>query len=168
MRVSWRNRLPNAKCCSLREFRAAVPESILFRPETELSEVVGSLFSARRRAVLSQWPFWWQSWWQRMMGRIREASSSPRARITGIVYLLYFLTAMLAEILAGRKLVAYGNAANLIATGCYVVLTLLFYGMFKPVNRSLSLIGALFSLEVEYLTFFCIFAISLCFGPYSS
>jgi hypothetical protein len=57
-----------------------------------------------------------------------------------------FLTAILAEFLVGRKLVAYGNATNLIATAFYVVLTLLFYGMFKPVNRSLSLLAALFSL----------------------
>ena len=51
-----------------------------------------------------------------MMERIREASPRFKARITGIVYLLYFLTAILAQFLVGRKLVAYGNATNLIAT----------------------------------------------------
>jgi hypothetical protein len=81
-----------------------------------------------------------------MMERIREASPRFKARITGVVYLLYFLTAILAEILVGRKLVAYGNAINLIAVAFYVVLTLLFYEMFKPVNKSLSLLAALFSL----------------------
>jgi hypothetical protein len=70
----------------------------------------------------------------------------PRARVTGIVYLLYFLTAILAEILVGRKLIGYGHAVNLAATCFYVVVTLLFYGMFKPVSRVLSLIGALLSL----------------------
>ncbi len=80
------------------------------------------------------------------MKRIREMSPRFKARITGVIYLLYFLTAILAQFLVGRKLVAYGNAINLIATGCYVVLTLLFYVMFKPVNRSLSLLAALFSL----------------------
>ena len=80
------------------------------------------------------------------MERIRETSPCPRARMTGVVYLLYFLMAILAEFLVGRKFVAYGNATNLIAAGCYAVLTLLFYGMFKPVNRSLSLLAALFSL----------------------
>ena len=80
------------------------------------------------------------------MERIREVSPRFKARITGVVYLLYFLTAVLAHFLVGRKLVAYGNATNLIATGCYVILTLLFYAMFKPVNRSLTLIAALFSL----------------------
>ncbi len=81
-----------------------------------------------------------------MMERIQEASPCPRARTTGAIYLLYFLMAILAEFLVGRKLVAFGNATNLIAAGCYAVLTLLFYGMFKPVNRSLSFLAALFSL----------------------
>ncbi|MGA3033728.1 MAG: DUF4386 domain-containing protein [Terracidiphilus sp.] len=76
----------------------------------------------------------------------QKAAPHPRARITGIVYLLYFLTAILAEILLGRKLVGYGRATNLVATGCYVVVTLLFYGMFKPVSRLLSLIAAFLSL----------------------
>jgi Domain of unknown function (DUF4386) len=80
------------------------------------------------------------------MEQSQQASPHPRARITGIVYLLYFLTAILAELLVGRKLVGYGRAANLVATGCYVVVTLLFYGMFKPVSRLLSLIGAFLSL----------------------
>src|SRR5277367_1687988 len=81
-----------------------------------------------------------------MMERIREGSPRFKARISGVVYLLYFLAAILAQFLIGRKLVAYGNATNLIATACYVILTLLFYAMFKPVNRSLSLVAALFSL----------------------
>ncbi len=81
-----------------------------------------------------------------MIERIREALPRRKARITGVVYLLYFLTAILAEFLVGRKLIAYGNATNLIATSFYVVLTLLFYFMFKPVNKSLSLLAALFSL----------------------
>jgi hypothetical protein len=81
-----------------------------------------------------------------LMELIREASLRSRARTTGVVYLLYFLTAILAKLLVGRKLVAYGNAANLIATGFYIALTLLLFGMFKPVNKYLSLLAALFSL----------------------
>jgi hypothetical protein len=107
-----------------------------------------------------------------MMEWIREALPPRKARITGVVYLLYFLTAILAQLLVGRKLVAYGNATNLIATGCYVVLTLLFYAMFKPVNRSLSLLAALFSLAgcvvMTVGLFYPSFPISplLFFGPY--
>jgi hypothetical protein len=79
------------------------------------------------------------------MERIAESSPHPRARITGIVYLLYFLTAVSAEVFIGRgRLVAY-DAVNVIAHAFYIAVTLLFYYMFKPVNRTLSLIAAFFS-----------------------
>ena len=81
-----------------------------------------------------------------MMMHLRNKSQPPRARLTGILYLLYFLTAILAQILTAQKLVAYGNGTNLIATGFYCILTLLFYFLFKPVNRMLSFIAAIFSL----------------------
>ena len=80
------------------------------------------------------------------MERIAKVLRNPNARITGVVYLFYFLTAIFAEFLVSRKLVAYGTATNLIATAFYVLLTLLFYGMFKPVNRSLSMFAASLSL----------------------
>ena len=81
-----------------------------------------------------------------MMERIAEASPLPRARITGVVYLLYFLTAVSAEVFVGRsRLVAY-DAVNLIAYAFYVAVTLLFYYLFKPVNRNVSLLAAFFSL----------------------
>jgi len=73
-----------------------------------------------------------------MMERIAEASPRPSARSTGVVYLFYFLTAVTAEALVGRgRLVAY-DAVNLIAYVFYIAVTLLFYYLFKPVNRSLS------------------------------
>src|SRR5208282_2822675 len=99
-----------------------------------------------------------------MMERIAEASPRPRARITGVVYLLFFLTVISAEffvkglvvdgdaaatannILAHESLFRVGFAINLIATACYIAVTLLFYDIFKPVNRSLSLLAAFFSL----------------------
>ncbi len=81
-----------------------------------------------------------------MMKRIAEASPRFKARITGVVYLLYFLTAVFAEVVVGRgRLVVY-DAVNLIAYAFYIAVTLLFYYMFKPVNRSLSLLAAFFSL----------------------
>jgi len=70
----------------------------------------------------------------------------PKARITGAVYLLYFLTAFFAAFLAGRGLASYGTAANLLAYAWYVALTLLFYEMFKPVDGRLSGLAALFGL----------------------
>jgi hypothetical protein len=81
-----------------------------------------------------------------MMERIAEASPRPRSKITGVVYLLYFLTAVSAEVFVGRgRLVVY-DAVNLIAYAFYITVTLLFYYLFKPVSRSLSLLAAIFSL----------------------
>ena len=71
---------------------------------------------------------------------------SPRARLTGAVYLTYFLTAILAQILVSRKLVVAGDAVNLIAYAFYITLTVLLYWLFKPVSRSVSLVAAVFSL----------------------
>ena len=99
-----------------------------------------------------------------MMERIAEASAHPRARITGVVCLFYFLTAVCGEfflkglvvygdaaatannILAHQPLFRLGLATGLIATACYFAVTALFYGLFKAVNRSLSLLAAFFSL----------------------
>jgi hypothetical protein len=99
-----------------------------------------------------------------MMGRIAEVSPRPSARITGIVYFLYFLTAVLGEfflkglvvdgdaaatannLLAHQPLYRLGLTTGLIATACYIAVTALFYGLFKPVDRSLSLLAAFFGL----------------------
>jgi len=81
-----------------------------------------------------------------MMERIAEAWPPSRGRITGVVYLLYFLTAISGEVFVGRgRLVVY-DAVNLIAHAFYIAVTLLFYYLFKPVNRSLSFLAAFFSL----------------------
>jgi hypothetical protein len=65
-----------------------------------------------------------------------------RARIAGVFYLLTFLTGGVALFIRGRL----GLVAGLTAGACYIAVTLLFYYIFKPVNRSLSLLAALFSL----------------------
>jgi Domain of unknown function (DUF4386) len=80
------------------------------------------------------------------MERIAEASPRPRARITGVVYLLYFLTAVSAEAFVGRGRVVAFHAVNVSAYALYIAVTLLFYFMFKPVSRILSLLAAFFSL----------------------
>src|SRR6266581_4053426 len=99
-----------------------------------------------------------------MMERTAEASPRLKARIAGVVYLGTFVTGALA-LFAGGKLIVSGDAAatatnilahesllqlsfaaNLLATACYVAVTALFYEIFKPVNRSLSLLAAFFSL----------------------
>jgi hypothetical protein len=108
-----------------------------------------------------------------MVGRTSEASPDPRARITGAVYLFFFLTAGFGEFLVGRKLVVYGDAVSLISDACYVVVTLLFYEMFKPVNSGVSLVAALFSLVGCAITILDLFHLApshvsplLFFGPY--
>ena len=75
-----------------------------------------------------------------MMERI-AASPRLKAKIAGIFYLLTFLTGGVALVARGRL----GFAAGLIAGACYIAVTLLFYGIFKPVNRNLSLLAAFIS-----------------------
>jgi hypothetical protein len=78
-----------------------------------------------------------------MVEWIAEASPRPRARTTGVVYLLYFLTAVFSmlflkglavygdaastanNILAHQSLFRLGIATGLIATVCYVAVTAL-------------------------------------------
>jgi hypothetical protein len=80
-----------------------------------------------------------------MMERIAEASPRFKARLAGVFYLLTMLTGVFAAVF-GRRVEGLFYAANLIADACYVVATLLLYDIFKPANRNLSLLAALFSL----------------------
>jgi hypothetical protein len=91
----------------------------------------------------------------RMTERIAQVSPRSRARITGVVYLLFFLTAVLGgvftpatanNILAHETSFRLGYALTLISTASYVAVAALFYQLFKPVSRSLSLMAAFFSL----------------------
>jgi hypothetical protein len=100
-----------------------------------------------------------------MMERIAETSPRLKARIAGVFYLLTTLTRMFVEIsvrdrlvvsddaaatatniLAHQPLWRWGFAADILAFASYVALTALFYQLFKPVNRSVSLVAAFFSL----------------------
>lgn len=64
------------------------------------------------------------------------------ARIAGVFYLLTFATGILALVVRSRV----GVASGLVAAACYFVVTLLFYSLFRPVNRSVSLLAAVVSL----------------------
>jgi Domain of unknown function (DUF4386) len=77
-----------------------------------------------------------------MMKRIRESSPRLKARIAGVFYLLTFLAGGVTALFFGRGLTVYGDVANLIENACHIVVTLLFYDLFRPVNRSLSLLAA--------------------------
>ena len=93
-----------------------------------------------------------------------EASTRFKARVAGFFYFLLFPFGALS-LLARRGLVVKGDAAataaglllheipfrlsvagDLLAVVSYVVVTALFYELFKPVNRSVALIAAFFSL----------------------
>jgi hypothetical protein len=105
------------------------------------------------------------------MEMLDEASPRARARITGVVYLVFFVTAIAGEAfnrragLGGIQLdsstdsaltlnsipahvasLRWGFAFGLFSTSCYVVVTALFYQLFRPVSRSLSFIAVCFSL----------------------
>jgi hypothetical protein len=78
-----------------------------------------------------------------------SADATPartKTRTTGIVYLLYFLTAVSAEAFVGRGRLVVFDALNLIAYAFYIAVTVLFYYTFRPVSRNLSLLAAIFSL----------------------
>jgi hypothetical protein len=81
-----------------------------------------------------------------MMGPNAETPPPSRARIIGIIYLLYFLVAVLGELLVPRRLAAVRETVELVSFGLYVAVTFLFYGLFKAVNRSVSLLAAAVSL----------------------
>jgi hypothetical protein len=68
-----------------------------------------------------------------------------RARMTGAVYLLYFVTVIFAASLIGRVPVAYSDAANLVANALYVAVTILLYDIFKAVNRNVAILAVVIS-----------------------
>src|SRR5580658_1823862 len=78
-----------------------------------------------------------------VMDRIAGASPRLKARIAGGLYLLSFLMAALTELFARGSL---NFSGGLVAVLGMVVVTLLLYDIFKPVNRSLSLLAAYFGL----------------------
>ncbi len=99
---------------------------------------------------------------------IDTASPRSRARATGVVYLLFFLTAVLGavvmpaanglgglsgdaaatanNILAHEASYRLGWALGLVSTAFYAALVALLYQLFRPVSRSLALLATSFGL----------------------
>ena len=77
-----------------------------------------------------------------MMKRIAEASPRFKARIAGLLYFFSLLTAGLTETFVHGGLNFVGGY---IAIASMVLVTLLLYGIFKPVNRTLSLLAVFFA-----------------------
>lgn len=97
--------------------------------------------------------------------RIPGASPRLTARMAGLFELLEALTSGFGQVLIPRMLLVSGDAAAtaanilahellfrlslvaaVIAVACHIAWTLLFYQLFKPVDRSLSLLAAFFGL----------------------
>lgn len=92
-----------------------------------------------------------------LMKRIREASPRLKARIAGLILALVVVTSAFTEFFArGRLSFAEDIAAGIIEVSGMIAGTLLFYDIFKPVNRNLSLLAAisnLVALAFELLQF---------------
>lgn len=75
---------------------------------------------------------------------MKAITKSPKliARIAGLVYVMVFVTGIFS--LLSRSGVGY--AAAMVAGVFYIVVTFLFYFIFKPVNEHLSLLAAIISL----------------------
>jgi len=95
------------------------------------------------------------------MERMAEASPRLRARLAGACQLLEGLTFTFGQVIVLRRLVVSGNAATtaanilsherlfrfgfascVVGVGFHIAWALLFYELFKPVNRRLSLLAA--------------------------
>src|SRR5258705_1160893 len=82
-----------------------------------------------------------------MMKRIAEGSPRFKARMAGALFLLLVLTAACTEFFFhGRLSFAADLAAGIIEVSCLIAVTLLFYDIFKPVDRRLSLLAPCFTL----------------------
>jgi hypothetical protein len=98
-----------------------------------------------------------------MMQRIAESSPRLKAKIAGLCYLITIVTGIFGEGFVRGKLIVYSDAATTahnifahqslyrfgVATDLlpvYLIVTILFYDLFKPVSRTVSLLAAFFSL----------------------
>jgi hypothetical protein len=98
-------------------------------------------------------------------GRVAEASPRLMARIAGLLYLIVIVGGIFAEIFVRGRLVVLGDAAatahNIVThellyrlgfgaeifyCACNVPLTLIFYALFKVVNRNVAWLVVFFSL----------------------
>jgi Domain of unknown function (DUF4386) len=92
-----------------------------------------------------------------MLKRIREASPRFKARIAGGLFSLGILIAALTQFFVhGRLGFAAELVVGVIEVSSMIAVTLLFYDLFRAVNRSLSLLAASFNfvaLTLELLQF---------------
>jgi Domain of unknown function (DUF4386) len=109
------------------------------------------------------------------MQPIAEASPRFKARIAGLFEVLEAATSGFGQVIVPGMLVVSGDAAAtaakimqhqilfrlsitaaIVAVICHMIWTLLFYDLFKPVNRNLSLVAACLSFVAISMQSFCI------------
>jgi len=79
----------------------------------------------------------------RLAERFRAATPKTKARLTGAVYLAYFMTVFASQAFDAHSLP--GRALNLSSVVIYALLTLLLFFMFRRVSKGVSLLAAVFS-----------------------
>lgn len=67
------------------------------------------------------------------------------ARTAAWWYVANIVTGSIVAVLSMRKMQALANTANVLATIAYIVVTILLFHLFRPVNKRVSLVAALFS-----------------------
>jgi len=82
---------------------------------------------------------------------------SSWARTTGIVYLLYFLGAIVGQILVAKGFVLPGKATNVVSILLYSGLGVLLYRLLRPAGSLQSLIAMLFNLAGSAMMLTAIF-----------
>src|ERR1700686_3443389 len=89
-----------------------------------------------------------------MMKRIAEVSPRFKARMAGVLFLFLVLTTTFTEFFArGRLSFAAHIVAGVIEISCIIAVTLLFYYIFKPVDRRLSFLAASFNFVAVTILF---------------
>lgn len=91
-----------------------------------------------------------------MTAEALNRSPQTQARIAGVFYLLTILTGAAALLGAGRL----GLAMLVGSTLCYIAVTVLFYKLFRVVDRNISALAAVFSLVGCALSFLGLFHLS--------
>jgi Domain of unknown function (DUF4386) len=100
-----------------------------------------------------------------LTNRNTEMSARLQARVAGVLYLIVIVAGFFAEIFVREALTVSGNAAataanilaheqrfrwgfagELLACACNIPLTVIFYNLFRVVNRSLSLAVVFFTI----------------------
>jgi hypothetical protein len=79
------------------------------------------------------------------------------ARVTGSVYLSYFLSAIAGQALVSKGLTLTGQVVNIISVSLYISLGILLYRLFRSVGRFLSLVATLFDFAGSSMTLVTIF-----------